>query len=66
MSRLDLSGSSRDPTGETAAQSRVEQSVDVGGALLQLVDSTAAELGIGCGLAGEQKSRRTCLFAPAY
>jgi hypothetical protein len=39
---LPLSGSSRDPTaGETAAQSRKEQSVDVGGALLQLVRSVA-------------------------
>jgi hypothetical protein len=33
-----LSDSSRDPAaGETAAKSRMEQSVDVGGALLQLV-----------------------------
>jgi hypothetical protein len=46
-----LSGSSRDPTaGETAAQSRKEQSVDVGGALLQLVhlDSDAGADGLFC------------------
>jgi hypothetical protein len=38
LARLPLSGSSRAAAaGETAAQSRMEQSVNVGGALLQLV-----------------------------
>jgi hypothetical protein len=58
---LALSGSSGDPrAGETAAQSQMEQSVDVGDALLQLVRSEQARaFDLGDGSSRIAKERRS-------
>jgi hypothetical protein len=57
-----MSGSSRDPTGgETAAQSRKKQSVDVGGVLLQLVH-LGSEISYRSGGSSYTRSRSRALL----